>query len=181
MRRILPSIVLGFVVGALGVTSGGAPTAQQVLDSAKAQAAAQHKSVFLVFSSSWCGWCKRLDRFIEAPTIQPILAGHFVIARIDVQESGAKAVLNTPGGEALEAQCGSKGTGLPFFAFLDEHGELIANSNRPVPGKPDGENIGHPMAPEEVDHFMSMLRKAVPALSPADAHVIETYLRNQKK
>ena len=104
-----------------------------------------------------------------------------MIARIDVQEHAEKAVLNTPGGEALEAQFGSKSTGLPFFAFLDEHGELIANSNRPVPGKPDGENIGHPMAPEEVDHFMRMLRKAVPALSPADAQLIETYLRNQKK
>ena len=104
-----------------------------------------------------------------------------MIARIDVQERGDKANLNTPGGEALEARFGSKGPGLPFFAFLDEHGELLANSNRPVPGKSDGENIGHPMAPEEVDHFMSMLRKAVPALSSADTQVIETYLRNQKK
>jgi len=104
-----------------------------------------------------------------------------VIARIDVQERGDKASQNTPGGDALEAQFGSKSDGLPFFAFLDEHGELIANSNRPVPGKPGGENIGHPMAPEEVDHFMGMLRKAVPALSPADAQAIETYLRNQKR
>jgi hypothetical protein len=104
-----------------------------------------------------------------------------VIARIDVQERGDKANLNTPGGEALEAQFGSTGAGLPFFAFLDERGGLIANSNRPVPGKSDGENIGHPMAPEEVDHFMRMLRKALPAISPADAQVIETYLRNQKK
>jgi len=104
-----------------------------------------------------------------------------VIARIDVQERGDKASQNTPGGEALEVQLGSKSNGLPFFAFLDEHGELIANSNRPVPGKPDGENIGHPMAPEEVDHFMWMLRKTVPALSPADAQVIENYLRNQKR
>lgn len=103
------------------------------------------------------------------------------MARIDVQERADKAVLNTPGGEALEAQFGSKGTGLPFFAFLDERGELIANSNRPVPGKPGGENIGHPMAPEEVDHFMWMLAKAVPALSPADAQVIENYLRQQKR
>ena len=104
-----------------------------------------------------------------------------MIARIDVQEHADKAVLNTPGGEALEAQLGSKGPGLPFFAFLDERGELIANSNRPIPGKSGGENIGHPMAPEEVDHFMWMLRKAVPALSPADAQLIGNYLRNQKK
>ena len=104
-----------------------------------------------------------------------------MIAHIDVQERAEKAGLNTPGGEALEATFGSKGLGLPFFAFLDGHGALIANSNRPLPGKSAVENIGHPMAPEEVDHFMWMLRKAVPALSPADAQVIENYLRNQKR
>ena len=181
MKTIFRTAVLALVAGILGCVAASPPTAQQALDSAKAQAAARHRNVFLIFGASWCGWCKRLDRFIEAPTIQPIFARHFVIARIAVQERGDMASQNTPGGEALAAQFGSKGTGLPFFAFLDEHGELIANSNRPVPGKPDGENIGHPMAPEEVDHFMRMLRKAVPALSTADAQVVENYLRNQKR
>jgi hypothetical protein len=104
-----------------------------------------------------------------------------VIARIDVQERGDKVSLDTPGGAELEDQLGSRGNGLPFFAFLDEHGELIANSNRPVPGKPEGANIGHPMEPEEVDHFMWMLNKAVLSLSPADSQLIENYLRNQKR
>jgi hypothetical protein len=102
-----------------------------------------------------------------------------VIARVDVQEHGDKASLDTPGGTALASQFGAKGNSLPFFAFLDEHGELIANSYRPVPGKPVGANIGHPMEPEEVDYFMVMLRKAVPALSPSDTHLIEDYLRHQ--
>jgi hypothetical protein len=104
-----------------------------------------------------------------------------VIAHVDVQEHGDKAALDTPGGEALAAQFGDKGTGLPFFAFLDEHAELVVNSYRPVPGRPDGENIGHPMAPEEVDHFMNMLKKVVPAFSPSETQLIENYLRNQKR
>ena len=104
-----------------------------------------------------------------------------MIARLDVQERGEKAVLDTPGGEALAAQLGAQGPGLPFFAFLDERGELIANSYRPVSGKPGGANIGHPTEPEEIDYFMQMLRKAVPALSPADTQLIENYLRNQKR
>lgn len=104
-----------------------------------------------------------------------------MIARLDVQERAEKAILNTPGGAALATQLGAQGPGLPFFAFLDEHGGLIANSIRIVPGKPQGANIGHPMELEEVDHFLWMLKKAVPALSPADTQLIETYLRNQKR
>jgi len=181
MRTILRGTVLALLVGALEMAGAGAPTAQQVLASAKAQAAAQHKNIFLVFEASWCVWCRRLDRFIETPAIQPIFARHFVIARVDVQERGDKVSLNTPGGVELAAQLGAKGPGLPFFAFLDEHGELIANSRRPVPGNPEGSNIGHPTAPEEVDYFMVMLRKAVPTLSPADTQLIEDYLRNQKR
>ena len=103
-----------------------------------------------------------------------------MIARIDVQERGDKAGLNAPGGAELATQLGAKG-GLPFFFFLDERGELIANSCRPVPGKPGGVNIGHPIEPEEVDYFMVMLRKAVPDLSSSDAQLIEGYLRNQKR
>jgi len=76
---------------------------------------------------------------------------------------------------------GSTSNGLPFFAFLDEHGKLMANSNRPVPGKPQGANIGHPIEPEEVDHFMNMLKKVTPPLSPSEAKLIENYLRNQKR
>jgi hypothetical protein len=106
---------------------------------------------------------------------------YFVIARVDVQEHGDKAVLNTPGGPELETALGSKGSGLPFFAFLDASGKLIVNSNRPVKGKPAGVNIGHPMEPEEVDWFMAMLKQAVPALTPDEARVIENYLRSQKK
>jgi len=40
---------------------------------------------------------------------------------------------------------------------------------------------GRPKAGEEVAHFMWMLRKVAPALSPADAQVIGNYLRNQKR
>ena len=53
MHTILRATVLAVVVGALGMAGEGAPTAQQVLASAKAQAAAQHKNIFLLFEASW--------------------------------------------------------------------------------------------------------------------------------
>jgi len=51
MKTIFQTTVLALLVGV--VASAGPPTAQQVLDSAKAQAAAQHKNVFLIFGASW--------------------------------------------------------------------------------------------------------------------------------
>jgi len=181
MLRSLPALLLGFMLAVLGTAGAGVPTAQRVIANAKAQAAAEHKTILLLFGASWCPWCKRLDDFIEAPKIQPIFARHFVLARIDVQEHGDKASLNTPGGAELGTQMGARRNGLPFFAFLDEQGELIVNSIRPLPGKSEGENIGHPTAPEEVDYFMQMLEKVSPPLSPAESQAIESYLRHQKK
>jgi hypothetical protein len=45
--------VLALLVGALEVAGAGAPTAQQLLASAKEQAAAQHRNIFLLFEASW--------------------------------------------------------------------------------------------------------------------------------
>ena len=42
-------------------------------------------------------------------------------------------------------------------------------------------NIGHPVQPEEVDGFMAMLKKAVPAMTPEEAATFEKHLRNRKK
>jgi len=76
--------------------------------------------------------------------------------------------------------------GLPFFAFLDEHGATIVNSNAPAKlqagkGGFKGGNIGHPNAPEEVDWFMVMLSKAAPAMTAEERGTIEDWLRHQKK
>lgn len=70
--------------------------------------------------------------------------------------------------------------GLPFMAFLDDHGAMIVNSLAPgKDGKPG--NIGHPSEPSEVDWFMAMVAKAAPAISRDEAAVLENYLRHQPK
>lgn len=76
---------------------------------------------------------------------------------------------------------GGKGAGLPFTAILDPSGKLVVNSNRPTPENPKGSNIGHPYAPEEVDWFMSMLKKGAPKMTPEQMKKLETFLRSQKK
>jgi len=98
-----------------------------------------------------------------------------VTVHVTVQEAREKASLNSPGGAELMEKVGGKGQGLPFIAFLDSQGAVIANSMRPQAG-----NIGHPYKPEEVDWFMVMLRKAAPEIAPSDSEALEQYLRKQE-
>jgi hypothetical protein len=103
-----------------------------------------------------------------------------VFAKLDVQESEKAKQNENPGGGELMERVGGKNTGVPFFAFLDAKGEMIVNALRPVEGKQPS-NIGHPFAPEEVDWFMAMIKKARPSITVADARVVEDWLRGQKQ
>ncbi|HET7840069.1 MAG TPA: thioredoxin family protein [Terriglobia bacterium] len=175
--RNLTAIVLLACVAAFSVPP---PTADQIMADARAQAASQNKSILLIFHASWCSWCRQFEKFISSRDVEPIISRHFVIARVDVQERGDKKSLDTPGGdELMAAMGGGDAGGLPFFAFVDSNGKLIVNSLRPAGGK--SENIGHPVAPEEVDWFMTMLAKAVPGLTKPESRAVERYLRNQKR
>lgn len=174
-------LTTGFLASLMLLAAETPPPASAVTESARTAAAAQHKSIFLIFHASWCGWCRKLDQFIETPEIKPIIDKYFVQARLTVQEQEAKKSLNNPGGDAVLAQAGGKDIGLPFFAFLDEKGETIVNSIRPGEGRAGLRNIGHPFEPQEVDWFLMMVKKAAPTISPDEAKVLENWLRAQKK
>jgi thioredoxin-related protein len=157
--------------------------ANQVFEDAKARAAQQQKLIFLVFGASWCGPCHRMDSFLAAPETGQILGKYFVLAKLNVEEKAGKhPELESPGGEDLALKLGgsnAKGRviGVPFFLFLDANGEPIVDSKRPVEGRPGGANIGYPAKPEEIDWFMTMLKKAVPSMTADESHTIDEWLR----
>ena len=155
-------------------------SADEIINHAATQAASAHQAVWVIFHASWCGWCRKLDSFIESAEVKPIIEKYFVIARIDVQETKEKNDLNTPGGDDLMKRLGGP-AGLPFFAFMDARGAMLVNSMRPGDNGKKPENIGHPAQPEEVDWFLVMLHKAVPQMTSEESATLERWLRNQKR
>ena len=119
-----------------------------------------------------------MDAYLDRPDIKPVFEKYFVPVKLVVQENEKNKALENAGGDALLAKLGGP-AGLPYSAFLDEHGGLIINSKRPsnIGG---GENIGFPVQPEEVDWFVKMMRKAAPQITSDDLKTIEDALRNQK-
>ena len=151
-----------------------APSANEVLAPIKAKASAEKKAIFLHFGASWCGWCKKLDAFLDRPDIKPIFEKYFVAVKLVVQENEKNKALENPGADALLKKLGGP-DGLPYSAFLDARGEMIVNSKR------DGANIGYPGEPNEVDWFVRMMKKAAPSISQDDLKIIESALRKPSK
>jgi len=174
--RILLFAVSIFLPGAIGAMAQTSPSAEQVLAGAQVRAGVEHKTIFLHFGASWCGWCRRLDAFLDAKAIRPLLEKHFVLAKLDVQESGEKQSLENPGAVAMLGRLGGTGQGLPYFVFLDAKGEVLTTSKCPTAAKPAGENIGYPGEQEEIALFLALLRQAAPEFTNDELKTIEHWL-----
>jgi len=151
------------------------PPAAAVLAKAQTQAKAEKKKVMVIFHASWCGWCKKLDVFLADPEMNKLMKDNYVIVHLDVLESDAQKKLENEGGLEVMKQLQGENAGLPFTGVTDANGKMLINSNRTQ--KDPKTNIGYPAAPEEIAHFIQMLKTTAPRLSDADRGKIEAWLK----
>src|SRR5665213_243688 len=111
MRYARLLVLISLLAGTAAWAENPCPT-EKLMAEAKARAAAEHKVLFVHFGASWCGWCGKLEKFMESPEIAPILDKHFVMVSLDVQEQDAKKKhLENEGGERLLNELGGEGKG----------------------------------------------------------------------
>jgi thioredoxin-related protein len=158
------------VAWAQGPANAPNPSANDLLGKAVAQAAKDHKFVFVEFHASWCIWCKRLNLALTDPAVAPYMTANFVPLQIDVLEHDpARKGEETPGGlewmEKLGNQQDGKSGGIPFFAVIDDKGNTVLTST--LNGKASG-NMGYPSEPKEFDRLFAMLQAGGGKLSADD-------------
>ena len=190
-RPILSIAVLAFAAGAFAQDSQNtvrtvmrAPTAAPmptatVLTLAEAKAKADGKNVLVIFHASWCGWCKRLDAFMNDPKFKQVFDDNFVVAKLTVLEDDKHKMMENQGGLDEMDVLGGRDAGLPLFAILDTDGNMIINSVRPAAGSDKGGNTGFPSEPEEISHFLTMMQKAAPKITADQLKDMQSYLTAQ--
>lgn len=139
--------------------------AEKVYKAALAQAGTQDKLVFLHFGAPWCGWCRHLENFLGREDVAAILDRQFVDRKIDVDRM--------TGGKEMAEKFKADRKGIPWFAFLDRDGKVLADSD-----DADGQNIGYPAEPKEIEHFIGMLKKTATKLTPDQIAKIEAELKS---
>jgi thioredoxin-related protein len=149
---------------------------EALLAKAKDDAKKGGKNVLVLFHASWCQWCHRLDEFMDNPKIKPIFEENFVPVRITVLENDKHKADENPGGLEEMEDLGGKDAGLPFFAILNTDGRPLTSSIRPPAGSDKGGNTGFPAAPEEVDHFLQMMKLGAPKITAEQLDLMKEVL-----
>ncbi len=142
--------------------------ARALLAQAQKTALKSGRALFVRLGAPWCGWCHRLDAFLRDPAIAALLEKEFVVLKIDQDRMlhGKKV--------AAELREGSPG-GIPWFAFYNSRGQKIVTSDGPKG------NVGCPVQPHEIAHFMNMLRIARQKLTDAELKTISAALEKRAK
>lgn len=152
--------------------SQNVPSASEVMQEAKTEAAAQGKNIFIIFHASWCVWCYRMDSAMNEPALKPFFTDNYVIRHLTVDESKGKEQLENPGADAFRKKYNGDRQGIPFWLIFDKDGNLLQDSRAE-----DGNNVGCPAQPEEVAYFIEVLKKTS-KLSPEQLQQIrERFLK----
>ena len=173
MKRTILGIFLLCASISVAAAAKPTPTADSLLQAAVQTAKTQNKVVLVHFGASWCSWCKRLDEMLQGKELGKLIANHYVLVHMTVQEHDKNKKLETPGAEEMLAAQGANKSGVPIFMFFDKSGTKLADSL----ALPNRVNIGYPASPEEIHTFEVILEQTSPRMTAAERASIIDYLK----
>ena len=174
--------VLFFSIAAKAQIAPLPESAETILKNACTQAAKENKNVIVMFHASWCGWCHKMDKSMNDETCTKFFEDNFVICHLVVDESADKKNLENPGADELRKKYHGDGRGIPFWLVFDKDGKLLADSKIRAEGAgPEtGENTGCPATANEVEYFISVLKKTT-NLNAAQLVIISKRFRQNEQ
>lgn len=143
------------------------PNAERLIDSALKEARSSNRKVLLALGAKSCLPCRQLEQFLMEQ--EPIVSRHFVVVKIDVDDS----MLH---GKAVQARYrtlpGSLGDAcyFPWMAILDESGRRLVTSDdgpRGTIGLPHG-------GPSDRAWFLQLLRISDPTFTDREIASLES-------
>ena len=156
------------------------PYSSDVLFEAKLKAKEENKNILLMFTASWCIWCKKMDKSIQDPACKKFFDENYVVIHLNVQETDEK--LEHPGSMEFLKLYHGEASGIPFWVVLDSELNLLADSYMRKNGESKnepGENLGCPASEEEVNAFISILKETAKH-QMQDIPAIEKRFRSNK-
>jgi thioredoxin-related protein len=133
MKYILALCVLlicGGIIVASGLLSSSAPVEGDELrwngySDAVSLAKEQNKKVLVDVFTTWCGWCKKMDKDVYADAeVKAFLDKHFIIAKLNAESAKQHKFDSSTVTEAQIARAYGI-TGYPATVFLTNEGKAI--------------------------------------------------------
>jgi len=156
-------------------------SADEIMKEAYTTAKKENKKVLLMFHASWCGWCHKMDTSLNDLAVKKFFDDNFVIRHMVVFESKGKENLENPGALEMLTKYEGKEEGIPFWLIFDKDEKFLADSRMKatVNGVEKLQNTGCPASKEEVDYFISVLKK-VTSLKEEALEKIRTRFRKNE-
>lgn len=158
--------------------AGGVPDASSHFRSALQKAKEENKKVFVVFTASWCGFCKALLLKMKYDNrVREFFRRNYVIQPLVVmEEPEANIILENKGGISIMKAYnrGRETAALPYWFITDDTGKLL---HRGVDAH--GKNLGCPLSSDKsaFERFVSILEKTSD-LSSEDITALEEAFKN---
>jgi len=120
--------------------------ASVLLASTLENAKACDKRVLVHLGAPWCGWCHKLEEFLD--TNAALFSDDYLVLKIDVEEM-------EHGDEIAKQLRGDRTGGIPWMTILSADGMELVSSDGPAG------NIGCPVSEDECAYFVSMIEKTI--------------------